>query len=305
MGKGREYEQTVGRLESMLRKGEVVWQQFHPSIRPDVGRVVQSITIGKISSTHLPIHPSLPYDFREKIAQNLLYSGLVDRSSLITYTDAVSGRTILTQRALGLPDRALERTMYYHAAADLSLRMVLKNRWMLNEREQEGIEATKSYFASRGFLCQPDGVACLGFRKIVTESSFALAEIEDLDVADALNFLFPSAMEILTEGIRFNDGDVRVFLHNLRQGIAGLSPIEDHPSFAVTLYESLMKLEHEEYGGWQALLIGLRTGDRDGLLGWLDPITGSSDATGNLIGNLLVAYRDDETAMRGPMVRNN
>lgn len=301
----KEHGQQVDMLRGMLAKGEPIWRQMAAEIQPDVDRVANTLTIGKIVPSRLSIHPGLPPQVREEIEANRRESDLLDTSNRITYTDGISGITTISERVLGLQEASLTRIMYYHAAADRLLRLRRKSFWQFSEYEREAMKETAKVFRRFGVTLRPDGIVNLGFRKLVMEGEYTIAEIEDPATTEALNDLFPIAMEIVTEEVGFHGGKVNRFVDNLKKGIVGISPVEDHPGFAITLFQIMRAMEKKKKGGWQDLLVGLGSGERDVLLDKLKPYTGSLEATATLLIALETRYRGDEETMYKAYSRQN
>lgn len=305
MSVSKEHDLRLDMLRSLLAKGEPIWGQMAPEVRPDVDRVAQTLTIGKIVPSKLSIHPGLPLHMREAIEANMRDSNLLDISNRITYTDGISGSTTITERALVLSEASLTRIMYCHAAADRLLRIKRKSPRQFSFVERGSIAEMVDGFRHVGVTFRPDGIVNLGFRKIVMEGDYAIAEIEDPATTDALNDLFPTAMEIITEEVGFHGGKVRSFVEKLKQGIVGISPVEDHPGFAITLFGVMRAMEKKKQGGWQDLLVALGSGEHKMVLKRLNPYTGNSKSTAMLLVELQAAYRTDEEAMYRAYAQKN
>lgn len=292
-------------LRGMLATGEPIWRQMAPELRPDTSRIAQSLAIGRITASRLPIHPRLPMGMREDIEANIRESDIIELPGRITYTDGIAGRTTITERALMLPEASLKQFMYYHAAADGLMRLKRKQPGQYTRDERDRVTDVLVMFQDMGVVLGADSIVRLGFRKILMEGEYAIAEIEDPAVAEILNNLFPTAMEIVTEEVGFHGGKVRAFVEKLKQGIVGISPVEDHQTFALELFQTMRAMEYKHSGGWQELLIALGSGERTAVLNRLNPYTGNARGTAMLLVDLQTAYRADEQAIYRAYAQKN
>lgn len=292
MPSSREQEQILRAVNTLKDADNLVWSNllFPRAHRPDVEFLAANIKVADQPSQYVYHHKMRPDILKDVARRNLL---MKDRISSTFWYDSVTRQLVISRRAFNYDDGKFRRFCFNHAARDnVARREVIEPDQYPDELVQQIEDSLKLAFHIKN--CPPlqdTKVIKAGFMRSLFAGPNLVTDLSDMDTR-FINEVYPAALEIITDKIMIEGGNIFSFDSEAQKGLDGpTGKSMEHFRFANTLVAMMQVID------WRDILTAFKTGDVERTIAILEQKAKQPNIGGRIYGGLVEAMKQDETSL--------
>lgn len=293
-----EFERGIeeARLKQSLRTADkIVWQQagFPAVHHPDVNTLLSNISIGKPNSTSLKIHPDMRSEFHEAFERQLAARNADRELYAIGWYDNETRNITISPDILKFSDDIINKTLYFEAAADISMRKTITKPEDYTRNQEKAIRKALAmlFDKKRRPWIEETILARSGFRTVIQSGEYSIIDLAEVppEYIPIYNQIYPTVHEVITDQIVKLEGDIHAFERNAKHRELQILPSEGHKNFVNALFNLL------PFVNWRNILYAFKTGDIDKTREYLKNVNPHAEI---IIRSLVMGMQIDEQLIR-------
>lgn len=254
----QERAHHITRVQDQLQKASrLVWENpgFPVAHRPDIDYLKSRIKIDNHRTPirfHPAIKPEILTDLREQAVQLATHNS----QTHVTWYDTTTRAITFHTKTLEASDETIRRFSYHAVALDNLNKDITIHAAAYSDNQKRRVDAVlQEAFDPRNTMrLEQTTIVKPGFREYLLVDGQFVCDLTPTE-AIAMDQLYPTAFELITNQIVRHGGDINAFDLAAANGHLKAFGEDDHPHFTRRFFQALQFID------WRYLLDALKTGD--------------------------------------------